>query len=297
MKTNITSNKQLTTILLIGILGGSTILGSMILFPNDKYIAFGQEAPNVMELKLNDAILTLNGCGQETPVCEQAIEQMLESLFISNLVVLPTVDVPETDQQFLDLTQRMNEAINALNDHTTSRATPDSKVAAAEARNFLQLMREATQVIAEQTRNCDPNNPAGAGCELLLADDEGGTFDIVSGFAREVRSPFFYGIPQLEPQENIIVPEPLANGECVPIIKETRGVKVVVRPVIIPIWIEPWFERASIVGFTTVWVWEFVPAEFVKTISYCNVGGTITQDIDMEIIRDRPLMHMWKFFS
>jgi len=85
----------------------------------------------------------------------------------------------------------------------------------------------------------------------------------------------------------------MANGEYTAILKETQGVQVVVRKTVIPIWVEPWYERAQIVGFQTVWVWEFVPAEFLKTISLCNSGGQIVQSVNMETVRDRSLMNMW----
>jgi len=305
--------KKLSAILLIGILGGSTILGSMVLNPKDQYLAFGQEQPpSVMDIKLSQAIDTLGDCGNKKPVCKQAIDEMMEALFVSNLVILPSADdagvpEPETDQNFEDHLARMDEAINALNEHIqTGGSKAETTADAADARNFLQLTREALQVIGGQTAHCDPEDQVtGSGCQFLQADDEGGaevdlplSFTIGPfGFEREVRSPFFYGIPQADPQENIIVPGPLASGECVPIVKETQGVKVVVRPVLIPIWVEPWFARASIVGFQTIWVWEFVPAEYIKTISYCNAAGAITQDIDQKIVLDRGLMHMWKFIG
>lgn len=239
---------------------------------------------------------------------------MMEAVFVSNLVPLPTADDVDnvddlTHDMFQDHLTRMDEAINALNEHIQAGGSKAETTAdAADARNFLQLTREALQVVAGQTAFCDPENidpSGGPGCQFLLQDDEGGedvdlplSFTIGPfGFEREVRSPFFYGIPQADPKENIIVPEPLASGDCVPIVKETQGVKVVVRPVLIPIWVEPWFARASIVGHHTVWVWEFVPAEYIKTISYCNTGGDITQDIDQKIVLDRGLMHMWKFIG
>ena len=60
---------------------------------------------------------------------------------------------------------------------------------------------------------------------------------------------------------------------------------------------EPWFARATIVGFQTVWVWEFVPAEFLKTITYCNIGGgVVTQRVDTRIVLERQLQHFWGFF-
>jgi len=121
--------------------------------------------------------------------------------------------------------------------------------------------------------------------------------DIVpGGFTRQVRSPFFIGAPSRTIQEQVIVQDgPIAAGECSVVLKEIQGAKAVVRPVLIPIWVEPWYARARIVGFKTVWVWEFILAEFLKTISFCNQGGLITKDVDIQIVLERQLLHPWSF--
>jgi hypothetical protein len=88
---------------------------------------------------------------------------------------------------------------------------------------------------------------------------------------------------------------PLDDGQCAGIVKEIQGIKVVVTPRRIPIWVEPWFARARIVGFKTVWTWEFVPAEFIKTISVCNANGSLTTTASTQVILERELLHFWRF--
>jgi len=97
------------------------------------------------------------------------------------------------------------------------------------------------------------------------------------------------------PHENIISVGPLAAGECSTVIKEIQGIKVIQRPVKIPIWQEPWTSRASIIGFNTVWVVDFIPAEFVKSLNYCNNAGMIDFDYTIDVIIERELTHFWKF--
>ena len=98
-------------------------------------------------------------------------------------------------------------------------------------------------------------------------------------------------------QEQVIVPGVIALDECVVVLKEIQGVKAVVRKILVPIWVEPWNARATIVGFKVVWIWEFIPAEFLKTISYCNVGGSVVQDVNIVVVLERALLHFWSFLD
>ena len=126
---NTMSSKKLPAILLIGILGGSTILGLMILIPKDNYVAFGQvAAPSVMDVKLTQAIQTLSDCDKEKDLCQQAIDEMMEALFVSNLVPLPSPTLPaETDQSFQEHQQRLDEAIQALSEHVNDKKAKDTR--------------------------------------------------------------------------------------------------------------------------------------------------------------------------
>jgi hypothetical protein len=266
----------------------------VMLAPRASTVALGQPAQDVMQQKLNQAIQTLTNPGHTEPQYQQAISEGMEAVFLSNLVVLPTFGQPAAQDSFDDHTQMTDDLIQALNQHINGGGgTGATKAEAAEARNFMQVAQEAMEAIGQQTQNCNPGNPGA--CAGLNASDEGGTYDTVAGFQRQVRSPFFQWVPQREPQEDVFVPDALSAGQCVPIVKETRGIQAVVRPLVVPVWINPWFARATVVGTATVWAWEFVPAEFVKTISYCNKNGKLLQTVDTEIIRERGQMTLWRF--
>ncbi len=271
--------------------------------------------PDVMDVKLDDAVDILRRRRAGEDQTQQAIDQVMESLFLSNLVPLPTNtdgDPADPDEQdFQEHLDRMQRAIDELGRHADSRTigTDETKGAAADARNFLQLTQEALAVIAGQTAFCDPgdgtnnqnttNELTGPGCEFLQADDEGGAVvDRVLDeiFSRQVRSPFpiiFAG--DLLPNEVVINTGPLDDGQCSAAIKEFQGVKAVVSARQLPIWVEPWFARARIVGFKTVWAFEFVPAEYIKTIAVCNNGGQLDTTVSSVTVHDRGLMHFWRF--
>jgi hypothetical protein len=291
-------NKKIWGSILIVILVSGTLSVSLLIIPKDRYLAEAGAVPGIMELKLGEAttILTTPGLNEATYL--QGVREVPEALFPSSLSPLCSEGSVESCNQFFNLIEvYFAMGIQALIDHR-AHCVETSCAAAEEVRNNLQMIREAMEVIAEQTANCNPDTMVGPGCALLEQDDEGGTIDLIwSGFAREVRSPFFYGFSQSPtPQEDVRVIPALKNKECSAVMKEVAGYKVVVRPVKIPIWVEPWFARASIIGFVTVWVWEFVPMEFIKTIEYCNINSDIVQQIESEVVIDRALMHMWKFW-
>ena len=294
----------------------------------------GVAGTGVMTRKLQDAVQTLvppPGTLVPEDVTHRAIDQVIEALFVSNLWILPT---PAGTQGQCSLTggactsddecelfpeefclfddpvqnavelaeQMLGEAIGALDQHVRSDefGTDTTKAAAWDARNFLQLFQEAQQVIGGLTLGCDPQNLRADTCGPLLADDEGGVdIDLVyPGFSRQVRSPFYIGAATSNIiQEQVIVPDAIGEGDCVVVLKEIQGVKAVVRRKLIPIWVEPWFARARIVGYRVVWVWEFIPAEFLKTISYCNAGGSVVQDVNIRVVIERQLLHFWSFLN
>ncbi len=323
----------------------------------------GVPGADVMAQKLNDAIAVLTDQGPNPapgPVAEAAINQGMEALFMSNLVILPSAGVPDAEaaysDNFLPMAQSLVDALSTyigvnispydhdadgdvdlddfnafeacrsgptlpvgpgcgyadvdhdedvdqddFGDHQRHRGFnhPEETVAAAyKARNFVQVFMEASQVVANHTRVCDPQNPNGLLCQILQADDESGVVvdNIVPGFSRQVRGPFIIADAGAEGiQEQVIAPDSIAPGDCAVVVKEVQGVKAVIRPVLIPIWVEPWFARASIVGFQTVWVWEFIPAEFIKSISYCNNAGIITETVQIRTIIERELLQFWSF--
>lgn len=263
------------------------------------YLAFAQDQENVMQTKLNQGIelITTAGRGDETYIA--GIGEGMEALNTSNVIVLPTNGVGDTDQMFSEHRSMMREFIGALTTHINNAqiGSDRTKAEAIEARNFLQLVSEALDVIGAQTRQCPPANPSG--CALLNQGSEAGavTDTIYAGFAREVRSPFFLRPRAREPREDIIATDVKLrpDRECQSILKESKGIKVIVRAIVIPIWIEPWFARARIVGFRTVWVWEYVPAEFLKTITMCNTNGSVRTTVSTRQIIERQLMPFWKY--
>jgi hypothetical protein len=295
--------------------------GAEAVFAGATGVGRGVTQGGVMQVKLNQAIqmLTKPRLGEEQYM--QAIDEAMEAIYTSNLVVLPTFEDPATEQAFQQHRQMAQQAIDALTNHINGTTptnqnpnsqigTPESKTFAAEARNFIQVAQEAMAEIGTQTAQCNPQNPNSPSCQLLQQTDEGG--DVVDTVlnnlaSRNVRSPFFL-LPRLRgaPDEEVIVPGVVGPDECGVVMKEMQGLKAIVTPKQVPIWVEPWFARRTIVGFRTVWVWEFVPAEFIKTISFCNVptdpmnpagGREIDVNVETLLVIERQLLHFWRYID
>ena len=79
--------------------------------------------------------------------------------------------------------------------------------------------------------------------------------------------------------------------------KEIQGVKAKLIPELIPVWIEPWFERRRIVGFRVVWRLQFMPAEWVKRLSTCKIDGRLEHDDHQTIVYEPLLLDLWRFYG
>ena len=246
--------------------------------------------------------------GTVSPEVQRENLHQAEHLVFGKPVILDTNGV--TDSIIIsDNYDAMVDQIKAAVLACSSGACIDDSVAAQakELGDRITYWQEIKANLEMQTNDpvCDVNNPVT--CQQLWLGDEPQTVGpgisvgidkIWDGFYREVRSPYFPISPyatSFGPNENIIAVGPMANGECSTVVKEIQGIKAIQRPVKIPIWQEPWTDRAQIIGFQTVWVVDFVPAEFVKSLNYCNMGGQIVFDYTIDVIIERELTHFWKF--
>ena len=296
--------KKLSSIFLFFIIGG-IIVGVSSFLPN-----VHAEPIDSMKLITNQIADTLGNPNMASEVQQVSIDEASNLLYGRPIFLITSGESLEsTTQQSRIYDDMMNTINNALL-NCVYETCNDPKVQ-ANAKKLLDMnynTLEIKQVLETRTGDdaCDVHNPdkcpfVNDPDEPLIVPNTGGTIGtdkIWKGFAREIRSPFFINAPFTTPQENIMVLEGLWKGECTAIVKEIQGVKVIVRPTFEPIWQEPWYARAKMIGWQVVWVLEFIPAEFVKTISYCNVDGkSITMDYDIDIIVERELTHFWRFLD
>ncbi len=306
MTTDGTSSARLRTRRLTVLLVAGAVLAAGLLvtgYPSDTRLAFGQVAgPGVQDVKLQNAINTLNQPSRPPEDYEEAVDDLMDALFTSNLVVLPTKGgiQGETTDLFNEHQQAMQDAIDALNNHVASGSggTGNSTAPQMDALDFLLLTQEALQAIGQQAGAC---NPTGSSCPLFTDDEMPEVLDPVRPSSeldrtRIIRSPFAYAPTETpDPPTEVLSQGPaLADGECAPVLKEQRGIATVFRRMQVQIWQAPWFRNAGIVGNSWTWVIEFVPAEHLKTITHCNSGGAITQTVTQQIVLDRGSLSFWR---
>ena len=239
-----------------------------------------------------------------------------EHLIFGKPVILETVGVSQTVTISSDYDSMVEDLKESLLDCADGAC--DDSIVQAKAKELADrttYWQEIKATIEVQTRdiNCSAGTPTS--CLQLNRPDEYtlagtlqtvGTDAIWDGWHREIRGPYFplhgyaswnYDNPPIPafPDEAIIQTGPLAAGECSTVIKEIQGIKSIMRPIQIPIWQEPWASRASIIGTQTVWVVEWVPAEFIKNLNYCNNNGENQFSYDIHVIIERELLHFWNY--
>ncbi len=239
-----------------------------------------------------------------------------EHLIFGKPVILDTNGVTATQTISTDYDTMVTDLKDSLLDCASGSC--DDSIVQAQAKELADrttYWQEIKATLEDQTRdiNCDPSVPTS--CVQLDKPDEYtiagtlktiGTDAIWDGWHREIRGPYFplhghaswnYAAPPIPvfPDEAIIATGPLGLNECSTVIKEIQGIKSIMRPIQIPIWQEPWASRASIIGTETVWVVEWVPAEFIKNLNYCNNEGSINFSYDINVIIERELLHFWNY--
>ena len=251
--------------------------------------------------------MALTTTGANGEIQRENIKQA-ESLVFGKPVILETVGVNATiaiSDDYDIMVETLKFALDACTN--TMCGDPSVQAEAKELKDRITYWQETKANLEVQTTEttCDVLDPAT--CPQLDLGDEPravgpgitvGTDQIWDGWYREIRSPYAINTQYLTsfgPHENIISLGPIGAGECSTIVKEIQGVKAIQRAVKIPIWQEPWTSRANIIGFNTVWVVDFIPAEFVKSLNYCNNAGTIDFDYKIDVIIERELTHFWKF--
>ena len=190
--------------------------------------------------------------------------------------------------------------------------------------NFMEI-KEQLEVHTSDSA-CNASTPATT-CTVLAKNEEPLTDttttsidsdDIWTGFEREIRSPFFQNPTHTSQQENIIIPTSgglvssnshtnyidggaanSSGASCAVVVKEIQGVKSILRATELPVYQAPFNSTTSIVeDEDIVWVIDFVPGEFVKTLTYCvDKDGVLSIGYDIQMIVERQLTHFWMFLN
>lgn len=236
---------------------------------------------------------------QPSEVHLAAVRAILEKTFLSSLVVLPTQGVEGTEElfdEFRTILERIARALSDFMDNIDSDGgSSDARSEALGVKNFVDVFREVLDNIAEDAREFGEDEIAQIVADRDPGDglEDPGDPDVLRAVA--IRAPFGQF-----PIVNRCVERSFSNavecGGCAVIVKEFRGLQArwVLRRLTRVV--EPWTSRARIIN-RWVWVIEFVPVEFIKTITVHCCGKPGTTDVSKRVVLDRELLTFWRCYE
>ena len=196
----------------------------------------------------------------------------------------------------------------------TRPSNPDIPRRALDLKLFIEQMNEVAHAVGGITSQCgegdmigdlDPANPCNDLLPLLHEDEDfilpgqpTIPIPIFPSYSVKLRSPV---VPQpwsLSWEEDVRVTEPLADGECAVVFKETKGLMLRLHFERITIVSDPWVSVFGLPRGTPVPIWrlEWVPSEYVKTWNICNQAGVTSVYHLQSVKQDHPLNFFWRYY-
>lgn len=260
-----------------------------------------------MQQRVDEIILIL----KSNPSCstaQGALEHLIE-VWSGGFVVEPTKGdaLQQTTQANLVTRQNAMRIVDALQAYI-SAAGPDcaAKRLAVDIKIFIEELDEVMVAAGQVTIRCGLNDicpplqpllDEATGAVAAVAATPARLGPIVPGFVVKLRSPFmptnFTGN-----EEEMVVTPALSRGQCAAVVKETRGLMVLLRFDGIIIVTDPWVSTFGVPRGTVVPVWrlEWVPAEFIKEVDICNTAQGIVKTVTQRVVQDTALDFFWRYF-
>lgn len=236
---------------------------------------------------------------QPAQVHSTAVRAILEKALLSSLIVLPTQGVDETQELFEEFTGRLAAISGTLTefiDAIDSGEDPyGARSDALSVKNFVDVLREVVDNIGAEAAEMGEDE-----IKRIITDrdpgdglEDPGDPDVLR--ALSIRAPFGQ-FPLVNRCVERSFSEAVECGGCAVIVKEFRGLQArwVLRRLTRVV--EPWTSRARIIN-RWVWVIEFVPVEFIKTITVHCCGKPSTTDVSKTVVLDRELLTFWRCYE
>lgn len=210
---------------------------------------------------------------------QRGLDLAVQTLEMSGITIMDTHGVEVTKKMFDDGLKMRHDIIAVADRVIKSGEATDELMAHALGVAALQKAKiDTLMTLARWTRIYEPNKRNAKYLE------------------RNIRAPFLPLAPYRTPHEEIRTGE-IAEGECFIVLKEIHGIKAQLIPELIPVWIEPWYERRRIVGYEVVWRIQWMPAEWVKRLSTCRIDGELIHKDHQKIIHEPLMLDLWGFFG
>ncbi len=298
------------------------------LYVDTNYIVPHPESYDALQDKLYLIIDKLaTALSTSTPLSEDEAKAILEDAprvaIPGGLTTLPTPGVPGAEEQFNKTANRVTTIAAYLMSALRNGIIPEGMVSQAwivlewlllALDMMTNLEKETSDTLVDPETGLpqlDPGDPLDDDDmfpPLYPFSDIGrvGSSDSNMELVSSVRFPYMRviwsslwppGYLNTNPTENTIVTDAIPLRACVSITKESKGIVPLVVTMKVPIWVKPLFGERSVVGETYVWALWWVPAEFVKTITYCNPSGFgITEDVTQKLILNWAEGHLWWYY-
>ena len=227
----------------------------------------------------------------------------------------PVLTKSTGDGNQLEITREADQKLSAFERHFADALMqfiqegncPDLQGPALDLKLFIEMMNEVALAVGRVTQNCNVGDSLQQPpcSQLLPLLDEKTGHEIIGGYGGliklgysvKLRSPFVPWNTTFAWEEDVFVTEPIRKGECVAIVKETRGLMLRLVLVGFDVVKDPWataqLARGSVVP---IWALEWVPSQYVKTWNICNSRGRIRTTVDQRVKQDIPLNFFWRFY-
>jgi len=268
-------------------------------------------AASDMQQRLDQLVQLINNGG---PAGGAAIDEAMEVLY-GGFRVLPSPGDEQTEQWHRQTSANEMKVARALENFATKprKANDDDVQRAVDMKFFVEQMNDVARAVANATRQCGEGSillePPCEELQVLLDEEQGrenvvgqaGQLDLAQavhpGYSVKLRSPFVPGWTNRW-DEDVQVTEPIANGECAVVFKETKGLMLrLYYDRVITVsdpWATPQLPRGTKIP---VWRMEWVPSEYVKTFNLCNQGGRVVKTVAQQVVQDVPLKYFWRFYG
>lgn len=275
----------------------------------------------LMQQRLDQIIRVLQQKDPDPEAVGAAIDNGMGILY-GGLRPLPSLGLrEETHAAHMRIGQAELQLAKALEAFVQNGKPNEQKGRALDLKLLIEEMHEVAQALAQVTAECglipDPDdtntNPrlveVGPCDELApLLDEEFGEEGAVDAsiqarprigpsYQVKLRSPF---VPRWFGRwdEEVLISEPIATGECVVVFKESRGLMLRLHFDRIIKVNDPWVATFGLPRGTLVPIWtlEWVPSEYVKEWNLCNVDGTINKTVTKRVVQDIALKYFWRFY-
>ncbi len=257
-------------------------------------------------VSMDQRIQQLIGVLSEDPDCkaaDTAIRLVLEILY-GGLRPLPSADLlRETLAADRKIAEAEVSVAGALERFAQGSRCPDQQALAVDLKLFIEQMNEVAVAVGRVTIGCGVGKPC-PGLVPMLDEATGHELrgdpekKLYPSFSLKLRSPFVPWASVYSWQEDVFPTEPIPPGECVAIVKETRGLMLKVHLERIDVVRDPWATALLARGTRVpIWALEWIPSQYVKTWNVCNVvkprlETTVTQRVKQDI----PLTYFWRYY-